>query len=206
MKAQGIAFERPPVDQEWLNFKPDPEAIANLSAPGLSARQSCRYTTSVVVDKKERFQDWDVQMSPVVLGAGREGIRCTIESGWSTSNSVSVSAGLDLTFIKDKLGSTFGINYSRTWSTSGGTSYSTVIHRGEAGAWTITPWTNRRYGRTFRGCPGSLVQTGTFMADSREDGQYEGHKWVSGYISACIKKAPARGQALTLCHGRGTFK
>ncbi|KLU85828.1 hypothetical protein MAPG_04848 [Magnaporthiopsis poae ATCC 64411] len=207
LKAQGIALERPEVDQEWLNFKPDPEAMANLSAPALTPRQSsCRTTTSIVVDKTERFQDWDVQMSPVVLGAGKEGIRCSIESGWTTTNSVQVSAGLDWTFIKDKLGSSFGINYSRSWSSSGSTSYSTVIHRGEAGTWTITPWTNRRYGRTFRGCPGSLVQTGTFMADSHEDGSYEGHKWVSGYISACIKKAPGRGQALTRCHGRGTFK
>ncbi|KAL8367110.1 hypothetical protein RB595_000429 [Gaeumannomyces hyphopodioides] len=206
LKAEGIALERPEVDQEWLNFKPDAEAVANMSAPALSARQfSCQSTTSIVVDKKERFMDWDVQMSPVVVGAGRDGIRCSIESGWTTSNSISVSAGLDWKIIKDKLGSTFGISYTRTWTSSGGTSYSTVIHRGEAGTWTITPWTNRKYGRTFRGCPGSLVQTGTFMADSHEDGQYEGRKWVSGTISACIKTAPPRGQALTRCHGRGDF-
>ncbi|EJT70780.1 hypothetical protein GGTG_11803 [Gaeumannomyces tritici R3-111a-1] len=205
LEKEGILREPPPVDAEWLKFTPDAEALANLTK--LEARQaSCQHTVSIIQDKKQRFTDWDVQMSSVVIGAGRSGIQFTVDNGWSVSNAVTVSAGLDLGVVKERVGATLGINYSKTWTSSFTERYTITVNEGEAGVWTSQPWTNRVYGRTFRGCPGSLVQTGTWMADSREDGQYFGHKWVSGYISACIKKVPRGRGGLTRCHGSGEFK
>jgi hypothetical protein len=190
------------VDYDWLNFTA--AEIPNANASPISARQSsCQSTTSFVTDKTQTFVDWDVQMSPVVLGAG-SGVTVTVSSGWSISNAVSVSAGLDVKFIKDRLGGSLGVDYTRTWTTVTSLLYATSVKAGDAGVWITRPWTHRRYGRTFQGCPGSLVQTGTWMADSHDDGSYDNAKWVSGFITACIKSAPTQGR-LTRCNGEGTF-
>ncbi|KAI1852799.1 hypothetical protein JX265_003283 [Neoarthrinium moseri] len=200
LAAEGILPEAPPFDESWLNFTaPEP------SSKELSARQtSCGSTTSFVTDKTERFVDWDVQMSPVVLGAG-SGVDVTVSSGWSVSNSVSASAGLDIKFVKDRLGSTLGVDFSRTWTTTTSLMYKTTIKAGEAGTWITRPWVTRRYGRTFQGCPGSLAETGTWTADSHEDGTYDNAKWISGFITACIKPAPTNGD-LSFCNGDGKFR
>ncbi|WYZ45779.1 hypothetical protein EsH8_IX_000004 [Colletotrichum jinshuiense] len=198
LMAQGIALEKPEIDHDWLNFTPPAEVDNQLLS------RSCAFTTSVVVDKIQRFMDWDVQMSPVVRGAG-QGVTVSISTGWSISNSVQVSAGLDLKFIKDYLGGSAGINYSKTWTTTFADTYSTLIKNRLAGTWTTQPWTTRKYGRTFRGCLGSMTQTGTFMADSHEEGSYGNSKWVSGFITPCIKVAPPYGEHMTRCHGSGNF-
>ncbi|KAH8198054.1 hypothetical protein TruAng_007778 [Truncatella angustata] len=203
LKIEGILAEPPAWDESWLNFTYVDDI--NSRSSEISARQaSCSGTTSYVTDKTDRFVDWDVQMSPVVLGAG-SGVDVSVSSGWSIANSVSVSAGLDIKVVKDRLGGTFGVDFSRTWTSTTSLQYKTTIKDGDAGTWITRPWTNRRYGRTFRGCPGSLTQTGTWIADSHEDGSYDNAKWVSGFITACIKPAPTSGQ-LTRCHGGGVFK
>ncbi|KZL81685.1 hypothetical protein CI238_12473 [Colletotrichum incanum] len=158
-KAEGIALEKPEIDYEFLNFTAPVDTDTKLMS------RSCTYTTSYVIDKTQIFLDWDVQMGPVVRGAG-EGITAYIATGWSVSNSVQGSAGLDFKVIKNYLGGEFGINYSRTWTTTTTDQYSTVVKNGMAGVWVTQPWTNRKYGRTFSGCVGSMTQTGTFMADS----------------------------------------
>ncbi|KAK9776145.1 hypothetical protein AB5N19_14570 [Seiridium cardinale] len=201
LESEGISLETPVIDHEWLNFTFVDNH--NSTAHEHPARASCSSTTSLVTDKTEKFVDWDVQMSPVVLGAG-SGVSATVASGWTIGNSVTVSAGLDLKFIKDRLGGTLGVNYSRTWTSTTSLQYTTSIKDGSAGVWVTRPWTERRYGRTFSGCPGSLVQTGTWVADSHEDGTYDNAKWVSGFITACIKPAPTQGK-LTRCHGQGSF-
>ncbi|KAK6211528.1 hypothetical protein QIS74_10792 [Colletotrichum tabaci] len=204
-KAEGILLEKPAIDEEWLNFVPE---LVNETSAELSARQiRCSPTTSLVVDRQERFVDWDVQMSPVVLGAGA-GITVRVESGWTVSNAVSVSAGVDGTWVKDRLSTTFGVSYTRTWTSTTSQSYQVPIPAGQRGVFVTQPWTNRKYGRTFRGCPGSMVQTGTFMADSHEEGSYENSRWVSGQITACIKRYGPKqvGTRMTRCNGQGEFR
>lgn len=199
---EGISLDAPAMNETWLSFTSDNDP--NAAPSPLSARQaSCSGTTSYVTDKTEKFVDWDVQMSPVVIGVA-SGIDVTVSSGWSLANSVKVSAGLSLPLIKDKLSSTFGIDYTRTWTTTTSLQYKVTIENGKAGVWITQPWTTRRYGRTFQGCPGSLTQTGTWIADSHDDGSYDNAKWVSGFISACIKEAPTSGK-LTRCNGSGDF-
>ncbi|KAI4601132.1 hypothetical protein KJ359_012319 [Pestalotiopsis sp. 9143b] len=202
LKAEGIALA-PSVDESWLDFTP-PEDLPSTNASALSARQaSCDRTTSYVTDKTERFVNWDVQMSPVVLGTA-EGITVAVASGYSVANSISASAGIDVTLIKDYLSGSVGVDYTTTWTTTTSNTYTTTIKNGDAGVWITRPWTNRRSGRTMRGCPGSLTQTGTWMADSYENGSYDNAKWVSGFITTCVKTAPSNGQ-LTRCNGGGVF-
>ena len=82
----------------------------------LNVRVDCGYTTAVVTDRSQTFIDWDMQMYPVVIGTGN-GIDVYVSSGYRVGNSISVSAGLDWTAIKYKLGVSLGIDYSRTWTT-----------------------------------------------------------------------------------------
>ncbi|KAF3022117.1 hypothetical protein E8E14_013969 [Neopestalotiopsis sp. 37M] len=206
LMSEGIALA-PEVDESWLDFTPPadlPDFPEFNSSSPLEARQaSCERTTSYVLDKTERFVNWDVQMSPVVLGTA-EGITVAVSSGYSVANSISASAGIDVTLIKDYLSGSVGVDYTTTWTTTTSNTYTTVIKNGDAGVWITRPWTNRRSGRTMRGCPGSLTQTGTWMADSYENGSYDNAKWVSGFITTCVKKAPTSGQ-LTRCNGGGVF-
>ncbi|KAK1574283.1 uncharacterized protein LY79DRAFT_524074 [Colletotrichum navitas] len=203
IKTMNILPEPPAVDEEWLNFKPDDLSEIPHNATDLDKRD-CSRDIQLIIDKNQRFVDWDVQMSPVVIGAGRAGIDITIAKYWSITNSVSVSAGVDFGFVKDRLQSSLGVDYTRSWTTQQGYLIRGTIDNGYTGVVVSRPWTNRRYGRTYQGCPGSLRQTGTFMADSHEDGSYEGVSWVGGAITACIKRQ--RGLPLTRCQGSGEFR
>ncbi|KAF9770787.1 hypothetical protein IL306_011606 [Fusarium sp. DS 682] len=199
LESEGVDPNTPEIDHDWLKF--DAKAVGPRD---LEERQSCAATSSYVTDTRQRFVDWDLQMSPVVIGAGRDGIAVSVASGFSVSNSVSVSAGLDLTAVKDRIGAAFGIDYSRTWTTQATVTVRGTVYPGEVGVVVTKPWTNRRYGREFRGCVGSMRQTGTFMADAHDEGSYEGVHWVSGGISMCIKNQG--GLPLTRCNGGGAFR
>lgn len=112
-----------------------PPELPSTNASALSARQaSCESTTSYVTDKTERFVNWDVQMSPVVLGTA-EGITVAVASGYSVANSISASAGIDVTLIKDYLSGSVGVDYTTTWTTTTSNTYTTTIKNGDAGVW-----------------------------------------------------------------------
>lgn len=87
-----------------------------------------------MTDKTERFVNWDVQMSPVVLGTA-EGITVAVASGYSVANSISASAGIDVTLIKDYLSGSVGVDYTTTWTTTTSNTYTTTIKNGDAGVW-----------------------------------------------------------------------
>ncbi|KAK2022107.1 hypothetical protein LX32DRAFT_645813 [Colletotrichum zoysiae] len=201
LKTMDILPEPPAVDESYLNFKPvEPEVPHNATL----GKRDCSGDVQLVIDTTQRFVDWDVQMSPVVIGAGSKGIDITIAKYWSITNTISVSGGIDFGLVKDRLGASLGIDYSRAWTTQQGYLIRGTIDNGYTGVVVSRPWTNRRYGRTFQGCVGNLRQTGTFMADSHEEGSYEGVSWVGGAITACIKRQ--RSIPLTRCQGSGEFR
>ncbi|WQF82902.1 hypothetical protein CDEST_07916 [Colletotrichum destructivum] len=204
LKTMDILPEPPAVDEEWLKAAESLTEIPVNVTEGALDKRDCNSNYQTVVDRTERFVDWDVQMSPVVIGVGSKGIDITISKSYAVGNTVQVSAGIDLTLIKDRLKSSLGINYSRTWTTTQGYLIRGTVDNGYTGVVITRPWTNRRYGRTFQGCVGSLRQTGTFMADSHEEGSYEGVSWVGGAITACIKKQSSI--PLTRCNGSGAFR
>lgn len=143
-------------------------------------------------------------MSPVVIGAGSKGIDITISKSYSITNGVTVGGSFDLSKLVAKLGATFKVDYTRSWTTAQGYLIRGTVDPGYTGVVITRPWTNRKYGRTFQGCVGSLRQTGTFMADSHEDGSYEGVTWVGGAITACLKKQSSI--PLSRCNGSGNFR
>jgi hypothetical protein len=173
---------------------------AKHNTSGIYHRDSCDLTTALITDKTQTFVDWDVQMSPVVIGTGN-GIDVSVSSGYSVSNGITVSAGLDLSLIKEKLGASAGIDYSRTWTTQTVVTVKATVPNGYSGVMITKPIKTRKTGRVLKGCLGSQTQAGTFSADSYEDGSYSGVKWVSGAITLCSKKE----FPLSRCSGSGNF-
>ncbi|KAK6208531.1 hypothetical protein QIS74_12049 [Colletotrichum tabaci] len=205
VESKGYLPEPPAWNQSWIDDAKDLAPIPydeSIHGSGPEKRD-CAHTFSIVTDKKERFVNWDVQMSPVVIGYGK-GIDVTVSKSYSVADAVTVSAGLDLKVIKDRLGASLGVSVSRTWTTQQGYMIRGTIEDGETGVVISTPWTNRYYGRAFQGCVGSMKQTGTWIADSYEEGSYEGVDWVAGAITVCAKKQ--KSIPLSRCNGSGDFK
>lgn len=167
MTSQGISPDAPEVDEAAFLKSPS----ANHNNSNLHIREDCDFTTSVVTDSTQTFIDWDVQMSPVVIGTG-SGIDVSVSSGYSVSNAVSASAGIDLTFIKDKLGASGGIDYTRTWTTQTAVNTKGTVANGYSGVMVTKPVKTRKTGRALKGCIGSETEAGTFQADSYDEGSY----------------------------------
>lgn len=195
LSSQGLSDSAPEVVDSLADGQTIPRNTSDIQQ-----RDSCDLTTAVIVDKTQTFVDWDVQMSPVVIGTG-SGIDVSVMSGYTVSNSVAVSAGADLTLIKDKLGASTGITYTRTWTTQTAVTVKATVPNGYSGVMITKPIKTRKSGRVMKGCLGSQTQTGTFSADSFEDGSYAGVKWVSGAITMCSKKE----FPLSRCSGSGNF-
>lgn len=204
LKAEGIATETPEIDHDFLKSGDGLVEVPVNDTELALGKRDCNSNFQYVVDKQERFVDWDVQMSPVVIGVGSKGIDITISKSYAVSNGITVGGSFDLSKLKASLGLTFKVDYSRTWTTTQGYLIRGTVDNGYTGVVITRPWTNRKYGRTFQGCPGALKQTGTFMADSHEEGSYEGVTWVGGAITACIKRQSSI--PLSRCNGSGNFR
>ncbi|KAM0546658.1 hypothetical protein ACHAPJ_010796 [Fusarium lateritium] len=204
LKAKGIKIGAPKLDPSWTSHNvtnlPKPEN-SKSSKGDLDRRDGCDSTFYITTDKTETFVDWDVQMSPVLCAVADMDI--SVSSGYSVANTVGGSAGVDLTFVKDNLGGSLGINYSRTWTTQTSVMSKVTVKAGNCGVMITKPLTTRRSGRQFRGCIGSATEVGTWYADSRGEGNYNGIKWIEGAISACIK--PGSNPPLSRCNGQGDF-
>ncbi|KAL6706294.1 hypothetical protein ACN47E_005584 [Coniothyrium glycines] len=197
LKAAGFLLEPPEIDVEFLNYTISAEDAEHLA---LAKRQSCN-SRALVTEKTQSFVDWDVQMSPVVCAVGPMTISVT--DGYSVANSISVSADLDFTWIADKLKTTFGVNFQRTWTTSASILVGGTVPDGNCGCMIWKPLTTRRYGSVYQGCVGALKKTGTFMADDRGTGSYNGVQWIAGARSLCYKKGS--NPPLSRCQGSGSF-
>ncbi|KAH6972478.1 hypothetical protein BKA56DRAFT_621045 [Ilyonectria sp. MPI-CAGE-AT-0026] len=100
----------------------------------------------------------------------------------TVSSAITVSGGADWTVVKNNLVLSFGIDYSRTWTTQTINVKGTVAN-GWSGVMITKPIKTRKYGRQMKGCIGSRTETGTWMPDFYEEGSYGGVQWVSGAIS-----------------------
>ncbi|KAI1027844.1 hypothetical protein LB503_011864 [Fusarium chuoi] len=205
LKAEGIKIGAPKLDPSWTSYNstdlPKPK-YAKAPKGYFGKRDDCSGTFYITTDKTETFVDWDVQMSPVVCANGDMDI--SVSSGYSVSNTVGGSAAVDLTFVKDKLAGSLGIDYSRTWTTQTSVITKGTIKDGNCGVMITKPLTTRRSGRQFQGCIGSATEIGTWYADSRGEGSYNGITWIEGAISACSK--PGSNPPLSRCNGEGNFR
>ncbi|RYP09082.1 hypothetical protein DL764_001503 [Monosporascus ibericus] len=201
MASQDRLTDVPEVDESFLEFAHNDPPNVNITESDLQARQfSCTATRAMATDKTYDFVGWDIQMSRVAQ-AGITPIDITIRNGYTTSNTVQVSGNTDVNWIKDTLKTTFGVNYSRQWTTSIDISIKATVSPHYTGVMITKPLKTRRLGRVLQGCPGSFKQVGTFQADSHKVGSYGKIDWVAGAIAICQKKQ----YPLTFCNGNGQF-
>jgi hypothetical protein len=92
LEFQSISPETPEIDHAFL------EAGANR-AKAVGARdlekRGCDGNISYATDTRQQFIIRDVQIFPVVVGSGRNGIGMSVVNSFTTSNGVTVSAGLN---------------------------------------------------------------------------------------------------------------
>ncbi|OBS28434.1 hypothetical protein FPOA_02372 [Fusarium poae] len=202
LEAKGVKIGAPKIEERWESH--DAVKFPKLTNYTVQheKRDGCDSTYYITTDKTETFVDWDVQMSPVVCANGDMDI--SVSSGFNVANTVGGSAGADLKFVKDRLGASLGIDYSKTWTTLTSVVTKGTIKDGNCGVMITKPLTTRRSGRQFQGCIGSSKEVGTWYADSHEEGSYNGIKWIEGAISVCSK--PGSNPPLSLCNGQGNFR
>lgn len=125
----------------------------------------------------------------------------TISTGYSVSNSISVSQGATFTLIKDFLQASVSVDYSTSWQTTRTQQFSAEVPKGKWGAFVTNAWTNRESGNVWEGTIGGEGSLSYFQADSFETKSYGDMSWVDGVISLCT------GDALPLkrCLGEGTL-
>ncbi|KZL80129.1 hypothetical protein CI238_05437 [Colletotrichum incanum] len=199
LASEGILAKAPEVDHSLLDFEaPTEEEIKKLDA----RQTSCGTTTSVVITRTDRFFDWDLQMSPVVI-AGANPMDISYASTFTVTDTITINGAFSPTLVKTYLTANFGISGSRSWATATAITIKGTISARHTGVMVNNPFKTRRYGRVMRGCLGSQTQIGTFMSDAYEEGSYSGVRWVRGAITPCEK--PGVHRPLTRCQGSGSF-
>ncbi|OLN86408.1 hypothetical protein CCHL11_06343 [Colletotrichum chlorophyti] len=199
LMSNGILLKAPQVDEEYLAFN-----ATEVDESKIDERANCATTTAYAVDsdKTQHFVDWDMQMSWITCSEQNE-LTTAVSKGFSIANGVTVSGKGDITAIKDKLGFSFGVDYTRTWTTTSNMETRGTVPKSNCGVVIWKPLTTRRYGRTLQGCPGSYTQVGTWMADDHGESSYSGISWLSGAVGFCIK--PGSNPPLSRCNGKGNF-
>ncbi|KAH7131292.1 hypothetical protein EDB81DRAFT_808298 [Dactylonectria macrodidyma] len=146
-------------------------------------RRGCEESTEVQITSDEEFLNWDVAISPVLSSSGGTGT-VAVTSGYSISNTVSVSASYDVTIIKDLLSSSLSISYSETWSTTESQTLSFTVPENQNGVIVSQPYVRRVQGNILSGCTDSPDKE-AFTSDTYTSQSYGNLNWVKGVIRLC---------------------
>lgn len=154
--------------------------------------------TIIIPGADSRFLGWDTLMSPIVKGAPTQ---ITVGSGYSISNSISVSVSADITLVKDFLSASASTDYSQSWTSSQTQQFSASVPAGKYGAFVSNAWTNRKTGNVWQGAIGGAGSLTHYQADSFASKGYGDLNWVDGVISLCTGDS----FPLHMCLGSGTL-
>jgi hypothetical protein len=149
----------------------------------------CTWYEATQITQTQDFIDWDVPMSSVVQGDNNGKTTIAVTAGYTIANSISISVQSKWTMAKDFLETTFGISYTKTWTSSYATAYTFGITPGKYGVVVSRPRVTRRIGRTLAGCVGSMSTTSTFTADAHYQGSFNSLNWVQGAITTCERNS-----------------
>jgi hypothetical protein len=163
-----------------------------------SQRLSKRDATLIMPNPKSRFLGWDIQMSQVVKGAPTS---ISVSSGYSISNTISVSTSSQFSLVKDFLSVSMSVDYSQSWQSTQTQTFQVSVPEGKYGAFVSNPWTNRASGNVWSGTIGGEGSLTAYQADSFESKKFDNMEWVDGVISLCV------GDTFPLkrCLGEGTL-
>ncbi|KAI1090062.1 hypothetical protein F5B19DRAFT_464913 [Rostrohypoxylon terebratum] len=159
--------------------------LATRSPTPLSKNQRrCGNSDEVQVTSDTKFLNWDVAMSPVVSAQGG-GASVTLSSGYSLSNSVSVSATEGVS-IESILSFSLSVSYSETWTSSETQAFQYSVPDGQFGVVVSQPLVRRVQGNFLSGCVDAPDKKIPFTSDTYTSQTYSGSlNWVQGVIRLC---------------------
>ncbi|KAI9641872.1 hypothetical protein NHQ30_009739 [Ciborinia camelliae] len=161
----------------------DQELTASINAT-LSKRGQCHYSVVLTAYPDNRFLGWDVPMSKVVVTKEAQAL-IAATSGKTIANALGVDAGTSFTLIANWLTASFGINYTKTWTSAYQVGYTFTLLAHSVGAVVSNPWTLRKSGHVDYGCVGHWGTRVHYSGDSFTDNKYDDLNWVSGTVSLC---------------------
>jgi len=168
------------------------------SVPNL--RKRCSTETVFTMNDDQSFLGDDVVMSSVVK-ADTETALVSVTSGYSISNSLSVSVSVDETLVEDFLSTSFGISTTETWGTSYTAAYTYTVPAGKYGVVVSNAKTLRKSGHVDIGCIAEATESYDFTSDSYTSQAYGGLSWVEGVIQLCTGDT----YPVPMCTGNGTL-
>ncbi|KAI5917491.1 hypothetical protein F4810DRAFT_717626 [Camillea tinctor] len=169
------------VERDNLLQGPVPELSARSSSPQKNRR--CDESKEIQVTSDTSFLNWDVAISPVVSAAGGSAT-VSIGRGYSISNSVSATAGVDVSIIEDILSLSMSVSYSETWTTEESQTFSYTVPDGQFGVVVSQPKVRRVQGNYISGCVDDPTRT-AFTSDTYFSQNYGNLAWVEGVIRLC---------------------
>ena len=181
-----------------------PELITEFNATeseGSDIEKRCRNDRVITRNRDQDFLDWDTPLSSVIQSRG-DGDSIAAQSGYSVGSSISVSAGVDLAFVKDYISASVSTTFEQNWSSQVSTTYTLTIPKGQKWAVMVSnPRTYRRSGFVKTGCIGSQ-RSNYFQADQRFPQRHQGLSWVQGVIRICSSKT----YPIKFCIGNGSHR
>ena len=156
----------------------------NTTAPA-ALNKRCKSKTIVYENEPQYFQNWDVPMSSVVSAKNSPSATISVTAGYEISNSLTVSAGIDIGIVEDMLGVSYSVDYSQSWTSTYSAQYTFEIPEGKIAAVVSNPTTTRRTGSVYKGCLGEQYLASTYSGDSYSSRAFGGLSWVDGVISLC---------------------
>ncbi|CAN8097005.1 unnamed protein product [Discula destructiva] len=142
----------------------------------------CDESSEVQVVTDEKFLNWDVPMSSVVSAAGG-GVMVAVTSGYSISNALQTTVGMEAT-IEEVLGLSMQVSYTETWTTTETTAITYTVPANNYGLIVSQPMVRRIEGYYLSGCVDSPAKE-AFTSDTYSSQSYGNLEWVTGVIRLC---------------------
>ncbi|RKF77905.1 putative celp0028 effector like protein [Golovinomyces cichoracearum] len=152
-----------------------------------SIRKPCTEYNVFTMKRVEKFVDWDVIMSGVVLAPPNRTASISISESYRISNKINVPVGIRGKIVEKFLSKALKIGLDNVWTTTKNTGFAFQIPPGKYGAVVSNPLTTRHSGYLDSGCIGSSERT-EFSSDSYSSKDFEGLSWVEGVIGLCVGK------------------
>ncbi|KAF2090367.1 hypothetical protein K490DRAFT_36431 [Saccharata proteae CBS 121410] len=147
------------------------------------SERGCEESSEVQINDPTHFSNWDVAMSSVVT-AEHAVASVSVTQGFSLSNSLSVSAGVEVSTVEKLVSASLSVSYSVQWTTSDSIAYTFVVAAGKSGLVVSNPETTRYTGTYIYGCTDS-PSTADWTSDTYTSATMDGLEWVEGKIQLC---------------------
>ncbi|KAK1574409.1 uncharacterized protein LY79DRAFT_566169 [Colletotrichum navitas] len=161
-------------------------------------RRDCKWSAEAQILTDEEFLGADVAVSPVVSSFGAIS-DVSVASGYSISNTVTVTSGAEAFLIEKVLSVTLSVSYAYSWTTTETQTLRFTMSANNYGLVVSQPNVRRVTGNMLSGCADKPTVT-PFVSDTYTDQSYGHLNWVKGVIRLCNSTV----YPVPFCSGEGT--